>query len=110
MGIYKMSRLYVGNVSNKGNIQELKNLLSETGKIKFFGVNNESGYMEYETTEEAEESIKKFNGYNFGGKDLVIEPARKGGFRGGRGDQAQRGGRRPDFGGRGNYNRRSSSK
>ena len=40
-----MSRLYVGNVSTKQNLQELKNLLSEVGKIKFFGVNNESGYM-----------------------------------------------------------------
>jgi len=40
-----MSRLYVGNVSSKGNLQELKNLLTEAGKIKFFGINNESGYM-----------------------------------------------------------------
>lgn len=40
-----MSRLYVGNVSSKGNLQELKNLFTEAGKIKFFGINNESGYM-----------------------------------------------------------------
>ncbi len=40
-----MSRLYVGNVSSKGNLQELKNLLTEAGKIKFFGINNESGYI-----------------------------------------------------------------
>jgi hypothetical protein len=40
-----MSRLYVGNVSSKGNLQELKNLFTEAGKIKFFGINNESGYI-----------------------------------------------------------------
>ena len=40
-----MSRLYVANVSTKGNLQELKDLLSECGKIKFFGINNESGFM-----------------------------------------------------------------
>ena len=42
-----MARLFVGNVSTKGSLQELKNLFTETGKIKFFGINNESGYMVY---------------------------------------------------------------
>ena len=40
-----MSRLYVSNVSTKGNLQELKDLLTESGKIKFFGINNEAGFM-----------------------------------------------------------------
>lgn len=40
-----MSRIYVGNVSSKANIQDLKDLLSEVGKIKFFGITSESGYM-----------------------------------------------------------------
>jgi hypothetical protein len=42
-----MSRLYVGNVSSKGNMQELKDLLAEVGKIKFFGINSDSGFMVY---------------------------------------------------------------
>ena len=45
-----MSRLYVTNVSTKGNLQELKDLLSESGKIKFFGINNESGFMVFYKT------------------------------------------------------------
>lgn len=40
-----MSRIYVGNVSSKANLQELKDLLAEVGKIKFFGISSESGYM-----------------------------------------------------------------
>jgi len=43
--IIKMSRLYVGNVSSKASLQELKDLLGEVGKIKFFGISTESGYM-----------------------------------------------------------------
>lgn len=40
-----MSRVYVGNVSSKASLQELKDLLGEVGKIKFFGISTESGYM-----------------------------------------------------------------
>lgn len=40
-----MTRLYVGNVSNKVDSSELKELLSECGKIKFFDVKEGSGYM-----------------------------------------------------------------
>ena len=40
-----MSRLYVGNVSSKSSIDDLKELLAEAGKIKFFGVSGDSGYM-----------------------------------------------------------------
>lgn len=40
-----MSRLFVGNVSSKGSLQELKDLLGEVGKIKFFGVTSESGFI-----------------------------------------------------------------
>jgi RNA recognition motif-containing protein len=40
-----MTRLYLGNVSNKVDSSELKELLSECGKIKFFDVKDGSGYM-----------------------------------------------------------------
>jgi len=40
-----MTRLYVGNVSSKADTNELKELLSECGKIKQFDVKDGSGYM-----------------------------------------------------------------
>lgn len=40
-----MTRLYIGNVPNKTDTNELKELLSEIGKIKFFDIKEGSGYM-----------------------------------------------------------------
>jgi hypothetical protein len=40
-----MARLYVGNVSTTGTIDELKGLLEDCGKIKTFGIKEGSGYM-----------------------------------------------------------------
>jgi hypothetical protein len=39
-----MTRLYVGNVSTKGE-PELKDLLSEFGKLKGFDIKDGSGYV-----------------------------------------------------------------
>ncbi len=67
-----MTRLYIGNVSTKVDTSELKELLSECGKIKQFDIKEGSGFMvkilsltvyqEFETPEEAEEAIRKFHG------------------------------------------------
>jgi RNA recognition motif-containing protein len=40
-----MTRLYIGNVNTKTEGNDLKDLLSECGKIKFFDVKEGSGYM-----------------------------------------------------------------
>ena len=40
-----MARLYVSNVSSKADMKELKELLGNSGKIKFFEVKEGSGYM-----------------------------------------------------------------
>jgi RNA recognition motif-containing protein len=40
-----MTRLYVGNVDVKAETNDLKELLSECGKIKFFDIKEGSGYM-----------------------------------------------------------------
>ena len=42
-----MTRLYIGNVSTKSDSNELKELLSECGKIKYFEIKEGSGYMVY---------------------------------------------------------------
>jgi hypothetical protein len=40
-----MSRLYVGNVSTSAEINELKHLFEDCGKIKYFDIKDGSGYM-----------------------------------------------------------------
>jgi RNA recognition motif-containing protein len=40
-----MTRLYIGNVSTKVDTSELKELLSECGKIKQFDIKEGSGFM-----------------------------------------------------------------
>lgn len=40
-----MSRLYVANVSKEGSIEELKTLFEQCGKLKSFGVKEDSGYI-----------------------------------------------------------------
>lgn len=64
-----MKRLYVNNVSSKTDEKELRELFEECGKITFFDVKEGCGYIvrentkfkqEYETPEEANECIKKY--------------------------------------------------
>jgi hypothetical protein len=40
-----MTRLYVGNVATKSEGNELKELMSECGKIKIFDIKEGSGYI-----------------------------------------------------------------
>jgi hypothetical protein len=42
-----MTRLFIGNVSSKADINDLKEMLSDCGKIKSFNVSDGSGYMVY---------------------------------------------------------------
>jgi RNA recognition motif-containing protein len=40
-----MTRLYVGNVSTKAESNELRDLFSECGKLKYVDIKDGSGYM-----------------------------------------------------------------
>ncbi len=40
-----MSRLFIGNVSTKVDYNELKQLMEDCGKMKYFDVKDGSGYM-----------------------------------------------------------------
>lgn len=40
-----MSRLFVASVPPEADTNELKDLFSDCGKIKFFGISEGSGYM-----------------------------------------------------------------
>jgi RNA recognition motif-containing protein len=40
-----MSRLYVGNISSKANMDEVHDLFLECGKLKSFNIQDGSGYI-----------------------------------------------------------------
>jgi hypothetical protein len=40
-----MTRLYVSNVSTKADTNELKELLSDCGKLKFIDIKDGAGYI-----------------------------------------------------------------
>ena len=105
--------IYVANISFKASEGELKELFEQHGevtsaKIIMDKLTNRSrgfGFVEMADSEAAKQAIEELNGYNFQGKELVVNEARpktdapRGGGGGGYGN---RGG----GGGGGGYNKR----
>ncbi|GAP21304.1 RNA recognition motif domain-containing protein [Leptolinea tardivitalis] len=77
-------KLYVGNISFSTTEDELRTLFSQAGTVKAADVikDRESGrskgfaFVTMSTQEEAEEAIKKFNGFSFGSRELKVNIAR----------------------------------
>ena len=77
-------RLFVGSLPYSATSAQLEELFSEVGKIaslnlitdKFSGQSKGFAFVEYATDAEADEAIKKFNGYDMGGRKLVVNEAR----------------------------------
>jgi cold-inducible RNA-binding protein len=92
-------KLYVGNLSYNTTEAEVRDLFAqvgevtsvalitdrETGRVKGFG------FVEMNTAEQAQEAIKRFNGYTLDERALTVNEARpreerSGSFGGGRGE------------------------
>ncbi len=112
-------KLYVGNLSYGVTEDQLRDLFADAGEVASVAVITERdtgrskgfGFVEMATDEGAQEAIRRFNGYNFDNRDIVVNEARPreeggGGYRGGGGGY---GNRRSDDrrggggGGRGRY-------
>lgn len=92
-------KLYVGNLSFSTTEDELRALFAQAGTvqsadlIKDRDTGNSKGFafVTMSTQAEAEEAIKKFNGYSLGNRELKVNTARpkeeggRGGFGGNRG-------------------------
>lgn len=78
-------KLFIGNIPFASNESEMKDLFSEkytsltsfkliidreTGRSRGFG------FAEFSSKEEAEQAVEEMNGYNFNGKNLVVNEAR----------------------------------
>lgn len=73
----RLSRLFISNVSSKGDLRELERLFSKHGRLENFEISGSSGYLEYNNPEDASEAIKELNGAKFSGKKLEVEYAVK---------------------------------
>lgn len=110
------SKIFVGGLDFSTTKEQLEALFGEIGPIKdaFLPQDRATGrprgfaFVEYETSEQAEQAIERFNGYEFLGRTLRVNAAedRPGGSRGPRPFSPQPfggggGGNRPPFGGGG---------
>jgi RNA recognition motif-containing protein len=112
--------IYVANISFKSSEADLKELFEQHGevisaKIVIDKMTNRSrgfGFVEMADTTAGQQAISELNGYNFQGKELVVNEARpktdspRGGGGGGYGNRGGGGGygNRGGGGGGGGYN------
>lgn len=91
--------LYVGNLSNRVTEEDLRANFSSAGKVvsvniikdRLTGQSKGFGFVEMETEEGASEAIKKFNGGQLDGNNIIVSEARPKRDRGTRPYQSGRG-------------------
>lgn len=79
-----MTKLFVGSLPYTTTSQQLNELFASFGQIatatvvtdKFTGQSRGFGFVEMESDEEAQKAIQELNGYEMGGRKLVVSVAR----------------------------------
>jgi len=90
------SKVFVGNLDFNTSRDEVQSLFSQVGSIRdvFLPTDRDSGrprgfaFVEFESEEDAQKAIERFNGYELGGRALRVNAAEdrpRGGSGGGRG-------------------------
>src|SRR3989442_15306195 len=77
------AKVFVGNLDFRTSKDEVQSLFSQIGAIKdvFFPTDRESGrprgfaFVEFESEEDAQKAIEKFNGYELSGRALRVNAA-----------------------------------
>jgi RNA recognition motif-containing protein len=101
------SKVFVGNLDFNTAREEVETLFGQVGRVRdvFFPMDRETGrprgfaFVEYESDEDAQKAIEKFNGYELGRRALRVNAAEERPRRTGGGFGAGAG--RPSFGGGG---------
>lgn len=78
------TKLYVGNLSNKTNEDELRNLFSRAGTVasvilirdQATGQSKGFAFIEMGSEAEAEQAIRIFNGYRYDNRNIKVDKAR----------------------------------
>lgn len=97
-------KLYVGNLPYSVSEVDLRELFSQVGETvevvvimdRETGRSKGFGFVEMATEEEAQEAIRRFNGYSLNNRALTVNEARPRDDRGGGGRGGGGGGRRDD--------------
>jgi polyadenylate-binding protein len=83
-GPRKCTNIFIKNIPDQLDEEELRELLSKHGKILDFKIENDEnghskgfGLCSFENPEEAEEAVQKLNGYSIGDKQLIVGLFRK---------------------------------
>lgn len=77
-------KLFVGGLSYNTDVEEIRELFSQAGEVvsaniikdKFSNQSRGFGFVEMATEEQAAEAIKRFNGAQLGGRNLVVNESR----------------------------------
>ena len=96
-------KLFIGGLSFSTSTEELRALFSQVAGVdsvtvatdRDTGQSRGFGFAEMATSEAADEAIKKFDGYSFGGRTLKVERSKPSAPRGNGGGYRSGGGYRP---------------
>lgn len=70
----KATRVYVGNIRRNSRESELKRVFDQVGPIEsFVYYGDDEAYIEFRRHDDAEYAIRKYEGYNFDGRRLLVE-------------------------------------
>ena len=102
------AKLYVGNLSYETTEEALRDLFMQAGSVVSVAVikDRDSGrskgfaFVEMSSQSEAQKAISMFNSYTLNDRQLTVNVARPREERGGGGFRSQRGGPRPQRGGK----------
>ncbi|GJQ30498.1 MAG: hypothetical protein HBSAPP03_23820 [Phycisphaerae bacterium] len=106
-----MTKLYVGNLSFNTSESQLRDLFAQFGEVKSASLVMDRdtgrprgfGFVEFNTSDEANAAIAGMNGKNVDGRDLTVNEAKPRVGGGGGGGGGGRGGPRGGGGGRGGW-------
>jgi len=77
-------KLFVGGLSYNTDVEEIRELFAQAGEVisaniirdKFTNQSRGFGFVEMATEEQAADAIKRFSGYELGGRTLVVNESR----------------------------------
>ena len=77
-------KLFVGGLSYNTEVDEIRDLFAQAGEVlsaniirdKFTNQSRGFGFVEMATEEQAAEAIKRFNGSQLGGRNIVVNESR----------------------------------
>jgi RNA recognition motif-containing protein len=77
-------KLFVGGLSYNTDVEEVRELFTQAGEVvsaniikdKFTNQSRGFGFVEMATEDQAQEAIKRFNGTQLGGRNLVVNESR----------------------------------